>query len=163
MKYNPTFSFCAALLLLFVPGVLLAQTPSFKPLVGIPGIDPTAGFSQYINALYAISISVAGLLAVIKIIIAGIKYTMSEVVTQKSDAKSEIQGALVGLIIVVSAVIVLNQINPQLTQSTLFLSPIDDAPGAGNGNGANRAQSPTQVEQIQQGIPQEGNIGTPGA
>jgi hypothetical protein len=157
MKYNNLYTCCAAILLLLIPAVLFAQSPTFTPLVGIPGIDPAAGFNQYINALYAISISVAGLLAVIKIIIAGIKYTMSEVVTQKSDAKSEIQGALVGLIIVVSAVIVLNQINPQLTQSTLFLSPIDDVQGAGNGNGVNRAQPPTQVEQIQQGIPQEGS------
>ena len=41
------------------------------------------------------------------------------------------RGALVGLLIVVSAVVILNQINPQLTQSSLFLSPATRAPAAG--------------------------------
>ena len=83
MKYN-TFYALGAVSLLFVPLYALAQNPTFTPLVGIPGIDPAAGFNQYINALYALSISIAGLLAVIKIIIAGVKYMLSDVVTNKS-------------------------------------------------------------------------------
>ncbi len=117
-------------LLLLAPVVTLAQ---FKPLVGIPGItDPNADFNTYINTLYAISISVAGLVAVIKIIVAGVKWMLSDLVTSKQDAKSDIQGALIGLLIILSAVLILEVINPQLTQTKLFLAPVDAVPGAGN-------------------------------
>jgi len=118
--------------LLLLPVVTLAQQNAFTPLVGVPGLSGSGtNFNTYINALYALSISVAGLLAVIKIIIAGVKYMLTDIVTSKEEAKSDIRGALIGLLIVVSAVVILNQINPQLTRSSLFLSPATRAPAAG--------------------------------
>jgi hypothetical protein len=39
----------------------------------------------------------------------------SDIVTQKSDAKRDIQGALLGLLVIISAVVVLTIINPDLT------------------------------------------------
>lgn len=131
---------------LFLAVLLLTPTVSFAqflPLVGIPGIsDNNIDFNTYINALYALSISIAGLLAVIKIIIAGVKYMLSDVVTSKAEAKSDIQGALIGLLIVVSAVVILNQINPRLTESNIFLSSVTrpapqpvNNPGSPNTNG----------------------------
>ncbi len=118
--------------LLLLPVVTLAQQNAFTPLVGVPGLSGSGtNFNTYINALYALSISVAGLLAVIKIIIAGVKYMLTDIVTSKEEAKSDMRGALIGLLIVVSAVVILNQINPQLTQSNLFLSPASRAPASG--------------------------------
>ncbi|KKT80545.1 MAG: hypothetical protein UW75_C0003G0005 [Parcubacteria group bacterium GW2011_GWF2_44_8] len=114
------------------PAIVFAQTPPppFRVLVGIPGVDAnTASIGQYINALYILSISIAALLAVIKIIIAGVKYMLSDVVTSKADAKSDIQGALIGLLIVISAVVILETINPQLRAMRLFLEPAAQAPG----------------------------------
>lgn len=133
---------------LLLPVVSLAQ---FKPLVGIPGIsDPSTDINSYINILYALSISIAALLAVIKIIVAGVKYMLSDVVTSKSEAKSDIQGALIGLLVVISAVLILNIINPQLTQTTLFVGPVDSVPsnssavgGGGGGSPAPIAASPS--------------------
>ena len=121
MKSNHV-SYIAAAALFIIPAVSFAQ---FSPLVGIPGVDPNADFNTYINVLYALSISIAALLAVIKIIIAGIKYMLSDVVTSKAEAKSDIQGALIGLLIVISAVLILTVINPQLVQTSLILSPVD--------------------------------------
>ncbi len=122
--------------LLLLPVVSLAQ---FQPLVGIPGLsDPTTDINSYINILYALSISIAALLAVIKIIVAGVKYMLSDVVTSKSEAKSDIQGALIGLLVVISAVLILNVINPQLTQTTLFFAPVDQV-AYNNSNGAGGA------------------------
>lgn len=96
-------------------------------LVGIPGIDnPNLELSDYINALYALSISVAALLAVIKIIIAGVKWMLSDIVTSKQEAKSDIWGATLGLLLVISAVLILGVINPQLTTTSLFVSPVAD-------------------------------------
>lgn len=116
-----------------LPVVVLAQV-SFRPLVGIPGLDPNANFNSYINALYGLAISVAALIAVIKIIIAGVKYMLTDVVSSKGAAKEDIQSALFGLLIIAAAYLILNQINPQLTTSKLLLSKVDPAPTTIGGN-----------------------------
>ncbi len=109
------------LILFFLPLATFGQETinSYKPLVGIPGLDPnnlsTAG---YINALYILSISVAAFLAVVRIILAGVQYMLSDVVTDKGAAKKQIQGALLGLLIVLGAVLILETINPKLTDFT---------------------------------------------
>jgi hypothetical protein len=118
-----------SLLVLFgatTPALTLAQA-TYSPLIGIPGItDAGLNFGDYINALYALSISLAALLAVVKIVIAGMKYMLSDVsVTSKSDAISDIQGAVFGLIIVISAVLILTVINPQLTKTDLFIDTVE--------------------------------------
>jgi hypothetical protein len=114
-----------------LPGIVLAQVP-FTPLIGIPGLGPNLDFNSYINALYALAISIAALVAVIKIIIAGVKYMMSDVVSSKGAAKEDIQSALLGLLIIAAAYLILNQINPNLTTSKLLLSKVDPAPASGS-------------------------------
>jgi len=98
----------------------------YEPLVSIPGVDNAASnFTTYINQLYFLSISIGALLAVIMIIIGGVKWMLTDVVTQKSDAKNDIKGALLGLLLIISAFLILNTINPQLTT----LTALQDAPG----------------------------------
>lgn len=127
---------------LIVP-IAYAQAPEISLLVGIPGIDATnPDFNTYINALYTLSIAVAGLLAVIKIMVAGIKYMLSDVVTSKGEAKSDIQGALLGLLIVMSAVLILNQINPQLAETKLFLETAKSTPSGSGGGGSSTPATP---------------------
>ena len=106
--------------LIFVPSFTFAQ----QYLVGLP-IDTKGSFNEYINLLYKMSISIAALLAVVKIIIAGAKYMLSDVVTQKSDAKKDIKGALLGLLLIIGAVIILNTINPALTDGGLNIKKLD--------------------------------------
>ena len=111
-------------ILFCAPAVVFGQA-AYKPLVGVPGIaDGDSDFGKYINALYALSISVAALMAVIKIIIAGVKYMLSDVVTSKSEAISDIRGSVIGLIIVISAVLILTEINPQLAATEIFVDPV---------------------------------------
>jgi hypothetical protein len=89
----------------------------FIPLVGIPYVDTQSSdlsLAGYVNALYTAAISIAAFMAVVKIIFAGVKYMLSDVVTSKEDAKKDIRGALIGLLIVIGAVLILNTINPQL-------------------------------------------------
>jgi len=106
--------FCLATL----PTIALAQgsaAEGFVPLIGIPGLSADQyGISGYINALYLLSISVAAFLAVGMLILAGFKYMLTDVVTQKEEAKKDIRGAVIGLLIVIAAVLILNTINPQL-------------------------------------------------
>ncbi|MEN9922028.1 MAG: hypothetical protein RL097_304 [Candidatus Parcubacteria bacterium] len=118
MKYTPILTVCFLLL----PFIAFGQGV-YSPLVGVPGIDADANFNDYINGLYVFSISIAALLAVIKIIIAGVKWMMTDVVTSKGEAKKDIQGALLGLLIIVGAVLFLTVINPDLVKVNLVLPP----------------------------------------
>lgn len=106
-----------ASLVLFLP--LLSFAQDIKPLVGIPNVTGGSGTSDtsisgYINALYLLSISIGALIAVVKIVIAGAKYMLSEVVPDKQGAIADIKGALLGLLIILAAVVILGTINPQL-------------------------------------------------
>ncbi|MCA9357395.1 hypothetical protein H6784_03810 [Candidatus Nomurabacteria bacterium] len=109
---------------------ILAAAPSlifaagYTPLVGIPGVNPNSGFDAYMNALYALSISIAALLAVIKIVIAGVKWMMSDVVTDKGSAKKDIQGAVLGLLVILAAVIIITVINPDINNVNVTFDPI---------------------------------------
>ncbi len=108
------------LITLLLPTGLFAA--EFFPLVGIPGLDTYTGegsLNLYINALYRLSISIAALLAVIKIVAAGAKYMLTDIVPAKEEAKKDIQGALIGLLIVISAIIILNTVNTDLTKLNL--------------------------------------------
>ncbi len=71
-----------ALTFLLLPTIGFAQ----ETLINIPGVGGD-GFDGYINAIYAMFISIAALLAVVKLIVAGVKYMFSDIVTQKSEAK----------------------------------------------------------------------------
>lgn len=91
------------------------NTRTYQPLVGIPGVDnAVTNFGTYINQLYFLAISLAALLAVIKIIIAGVKYMLTDLGSSKADAKSDIWGALLGLLLIISAFLILTTINPNL-------------------------------------------------
>ena len=104
-----------ALALLLLPALAFGQTDlQYSPLLQT-GLGNEGNFSEFINNLYFLSIGLAALLAVIKITIAGVKWMLSDVVTDKSQAKKDIQGSLVGLLVIISAVLVLNIINPKLT------------------------------------------------
>ncbi len=110
------------LLAIIFPLPTLAIT--YTPLVeGMPTVE-SSDISGYINALYTLAISLAALLAVVKIILAGMKYILSDVVPSKSDAKKDIWGAVIGLLIVLSAVLILNTINPNLTDFNIFKEAI---------------------------------------
>jgi len=93
----------------------------FVPLVGIPFVDEfnidenSPGLSGYVNSLYRAAIIVAAVLAVAKIVIAGVQYMITDIGTQKGQAKKTIRGAVFGLLLVIGAVLVLETINPTLT------------------------------------------------
>ena len=121
------------LTLALVPTIAFGQQ---QFLVGIPQLQSGEGFNGYINAVYAMFISIAALLAVVKIIVAGVKYMFSDIATQKSDAKKDIRGALLGLVIVLAAVLILTIINPNLTRF-----------------------DPSSIQQIDETVPVETRIG----
>lgn len=106
-----------------IPALLGAQTEtnSFVPITGgLPGIESNASFGDYVNSFFQIALGVAALLAIVRIMYAGFKYLFSEVVTDKASAKDELIGAVLGLLVVFGAITILNEINPNITNFTLF-------------------------------------------
>lgn len=114
-------------------------TEMYQSIVSIPRIDPnTQSTEQYVNALYWLSITTAALLAIIKIIFGGVKYMLSDVVTDKGQGLKDIQGALLGLLIVLSAILILNTINRDLTTFSIF----GNAPSLQDGGSESSVDSP---------------------
>jgi len=107
-----------ALASFFAPLVLLAASGDFYTLVSIPNIniDASSGTTlpKYINAVFTLVISVAAMLAVLRIVTGGFKYMTSEAAGSKGDAKEIIQGAVFGLILLLGSWLILNTVNPQI-------------------------------------------------
>lgn len=113
-----SLSLCALVVLLCPDIVLGADNPNtFTPLVGIPGLTDNANkrtLPEYINAVYMLTITIGALYGVVKIAFAGVKYSMSGVVTDKSEARKDILNVLGGLAVLLLPFVVLNTINPEL-------------------------------------------------
>lgn len=117
----------------FTTGVALADT-EFLPIVPLPGVsesdgtyDDTLTFAEYVNRIFDISISIGGILAVMMLVFGGFEYMTSEATGGKKNGLDRIRGALTGLLLLITVVIILNVINPCLIQITaLTNTPSDD-------------------------------------
>ncbi len=88
---------------------------------GIPLVDTaTMDMSGLLNALFAISVVVAAILAVIMLAIGGFRYMTSESVFNMGNAREQISNAIIGLLIVLVSVLILYTINPDIVQLKLF-------------------------------------------
>lgn len=107
----------AAFCLVFFPSIAVATSHApYVPLANIPGLtaDHTS-LGDYLNLLFRVLITAGALLAVIKIALAGVQYMTAESSfgsTQK--AKETIWNALLGLLLILSVVVILQVINPNI-------------------------------------------------
>lgn len=90
----------------------------YTPIVAIPGLNnqSTTSLPDYLNRVYFFTITIGALYGVVKIAFAGVKYSMSDIITSKESAKEDIKGVLLGLAILLIPFIVLRTINPELTR-----------------------------------------------
>lgn len=101
--------------LFFMLGAYSAS--AYAVLQSIPGIeaDSTPTFSEYLEKIYIIGIGLAGILAVLMIVIGGIQYIGSGMSPSgKSDAKDRITNAIMGLLLALLSYLILNTIDPNL-------------------------------------------------
>lgn len=167
------FTFIATFVLVLLPSVLFAegtaQSNGFVPLVGVPFLDnnqASVRLVDYVNAFYIGSISLAAVIAVLRIIFAGVQYMLSDIVTSKGKAKKDIQAALVGLIIIIGAVLVLDTINPSIKMvNPLSLKPLDlptytqvNNSGCNITSGCNNIPTCKSDEELTQSFDDSGNI-----
>lgn len=127
---NSKLIYILTLVIIFAP---LAVSAQFVPMVGIPGVSAEGGVGSYINALYRLAISVAAFLAVIRLIMAGVKYMMTDVIPNKQSAKADIKNSLLGLLIVIGAALILQTINPNLRVFSVF-EELDNVCDEANGS-----------------------------
>ncbi|HSE34964.1 MAG TPA: pilin, partial [Candidatus Paceibacterota bacterium] len=76
---------------------------------------------DYLEKMFFLLIGVSGVLAVVMLVICGIKLMMSEGAGGREAAKKCIWDAIFGLLIAIGAWLLLNTINPQLVSSTLTM------------------------------------------
>lgn len=86
---------------------------------------PTINFETYIEYIFKFSIALAVFLAVIMIIIGGFEYMVSEAPFAKTNAKSRITNAIVGLLGALISYLILLTIDPRLVQVNSQLPPVN--------------------------------------
>ena len=110
-----------------VAGFALAENTStswdeYTPLAPLPGTtneEGTTNIQTYIPGIFKLAIGIAGVLAVLMIIIGGVEYITTDAIQGKSEGKERIQNALWGLVLVLVSWILLYTINPKLTDFNL--------------------------------------------
>ena len=120
----------ASLFLLLAPVLALADTSdpvNYKMLAPIPFVETTPGSgtataNSYIPGIVQLVIAAAVVLAVVKIIFGGIQYMSTDSFNSKSDGKKSIEDALWGLLLAISAFVILKTINPDLVNLSLVLN-----------------------------------------
>lgn len=84
-------------------------------LAPIPGMEVAPkNIGDYFNILFKIAIGICAVLAVVMIVIGGIQYMGDESVFGKTEAKSQITKAILGLLIAIGSYALLNTINPAM-------------------------------------------------
>lgn len=73
----------------------------------------------YIEGIVKLTIAAAGVIAVLKLIAAGLRYVAVDSFSGKDTAKNEINHALIGLILAIGAFTILNTISTQFTKLTI--------------------------------------------
>lgn len=140
------------LVLLIAPVVALGAD-NFVPLAPIPNLDTgsNATLGSYINSLFFLIISVAAMLAVIKVVIGGFQYmTQTSSTSATAKARETIRDAIIGLILLLSSYLILSIVNPQILslESLRFsaLGPSDTVQGAIQQNRADALKRQAEIE-----------------
>lgn len=92
----------------------------------------TTDIQTYIPGVFNLAIGIAGVLAVLMIIIGGVQYITTDAIQGKSEGKARIQNALWGLVLVLVSWILLYTINPKLTVFDLNIEGTKDSTATEN-------------------------------
>lgn len=165
MTYTRTISFFLTSLSILLLAIIFApdasaQQPTcpngtgraIQMMVGVPGLPPDGcarTLPEYINDFYLFLITVGAIVGVVKIGLAGFKYATSDIVSSKSEAKRDIQGVFLGLIILLLPFLVLQAISPNaLNLNVLKLERIGGTEGTGSFNAAQNQQGPSSPPEM---------------
>ncbi len=133
-------SIIAFIVVLFFSGVAHAQnTGGFVPLANsdqspmLQEVYKSTGLGEYINVLFKASLSVGAILAVVRIAYAGYLYMGTDMWGNKQKAREVLGDVTLGILLLLSIFLILNQINPQLLNLSVL-----------NNKSANQISAPAQ-------------------
>ncbi len=154
-------SSCAFALSFALPALVLAAE-GFVPLTKdadfqkIFGVGSNAGsnpqdLSTFISGAFKVTLSIGAILAVLRIAYAGYQYMSSDAWGEKSHAKEILGDVTIGILLLLSVWLILNQINPNILQ--LKISGVNSSGGSSGASSATtntgttqaRTQNPTNV------------------
>lgn len=108
------------------PGIGIEQSPFLSRL-----FDPdNVSLVQFFNTIFKTAIVVGAMLAVLRLGYAGFIYMTSDLVGEKGRARSIISNAVLGLLLLLSVWLILNQINPQILNLNI-LQNVNNTPETG--------------------------------
>lgn len=115
-----------------VHGENAAPSTNFVPLTKIPGLNVEgdikgSSMPDYLNKIYMLVVGLGALVAVIRIMWAGVMYSLTDIVDKKAKAKEDIKQVLFGLAILLIPFIVLYTINPDLVKLDILKGISDQA------------------------------------
>ena len=120
----PTFAISASPDSLNYTPLQALNMPNGKPLY-------SSDILVYLANIYTFAIAMAGVLAVIKIVYAGIKYMTSEAFGLKTEAKKEMKAAVYGLLMALGSYVFLYTLNPNLVKFKLNIGSTNAIVGDG--------------------------------
>lgn len=107
----------------FASSVFAADTAADYLLVeDLPFIKDTTNLASYLSGMFKLGIGIAVTLAVIMLVVNGIKYMLSDVPMIKGNAKKDIQEIIFGLILAFGSWAILYTINPNIVKFDLITS-----------------------------------------
>ncbi|OHB14882.1 MAG: hypothetical protein A2431_02955 [Candidatus Zambryskibacteria bacterium RIFOXYC1_FULL_39_10] len=109
--------------------VVLAQETdlSYTVLAPLPGVGDSDGkttLETYVPAIFKLAIGLSAVAAVLMIVLGGFQYISSDALMKKNEGRERIKNAVFGLVLVISAWLILNTINPNLLNINLNIDSI---------------------------------------
>jgi len=119
----------AVLAMIILPTVIVlaADDLSYTVLAPLPGTtesDNTTTLQKYLPGLFKLLIGLSAVAAVLMIVIGGFQYISTDAIQKKSEGKERIKNAVLGLVLVISAWLILNTINPNLLKINLNIESV---------------------------------------
>lgn len=105
------------------PTSVISDDYSTEPLAPLPGFTGNPNLGQWFESLFTLLIVIAGILALIMIVVGGITYVTSESFGGKGKGKDYIINAIIGLVLALGAWVILNTINPNLAEDLNLTIP----------------------------------------
>jgi hypothetical protein len=127
------FSTLMLTIFVFLPAIPLAQAQEcpddgsgyclLEPIF-VDQVDKRVDMAGYLQSIYKVFFITAGILATLMLIWGGFQYMTSEIPGMKGKGKDQMNNAIFGLLLAFGSYLILNTINPGLTNINFNLRPI---------------------------------------
>lgn len=95
-------------------------TKSYVPLSVIPGLtdskNSTVTMKPFLQLIFKWGIAIAVLLSIVMITFGGFQYMTTDAVYDKSEGRAKINAAIIGLLLALSAWLILQTVDPRIVQ-----------------------------------------------